>query len=98
MDTIEGTHESVQKYYGQVLHRSGDLKTNACCSTETMPEHLTKLSRKYWSSFTAVAHPFQQLWRAAPFWILVVEREGTFSWHLDWSWSRPFKRVPFQVL
>ncbi|HIA47292.1 MAG TPA: methyltransferase domain-containing protein [Candidatus Hydrogenedentes bacterium] len=43
MDTIEETHESVQIYYGQVLHRSGDLKTNACCSTETMPEHLRKL-------------------------------------------------------
>ncbi len=33
--------EFVQKYYGEVLERSGDLKTNACCTVETSPEHVT---------------------------------------------------------
>jgi len=45
MDTLEEMHESVQNYYGKVLHGTGDLKTNACCTVGTMPDHLTKLIR-----------------------------------------------------
>ena len=32
--------ESVKEYYGQVLSGSDDLKTNACCTDEAMPEFL----------------------------------------------------------
>lgn len=32
--------ESVQDYYGRVLQSSADLKTSACCLTETLPRHV----------------------------------------------------------
>ena len=43
MNTLEHTHDSVQDYYGQVLHSSEDLKTNACCSLDAIPTHLKQL-------------------------------------------------------
>ena len=33
-------HQSVQKYYGEVLQGSEDLQTNACCTPEGMPDHV----------------------------------------------------------
>ena len=45
MNTLEETHESVQDYYGKVLHGTDDLKTNACCSLDTIPEHLKEILR-----------------------------------------------------
>lgn len=30
----------VQKYYGEILQKSGDLKTNACCTVEAPPSHV----------------------------------------------------------
>lgn len=35
-------HESVQKYYGQELTKSEDLKTNACCTIAPPPENIKK--------------------------------------------------------
>lgn len=35
--------ESVQNYYGEVLKSSKDLKTNACCTLETIPYYLRQL-------------------------------------------------------
>lgn len=35
--------EQVRHYYGEVLKSSSDLKTGACCATETVPEHLRSL-------------------------------------------------------
>ncbi len=32
----------VQRYYGEVLQSSADLKTNACCTTDAPPEYLTR--------------------------------------------------------
>lgn len=37
------TLEQVRRYYGEVLNSTDDLKTGACCATETMPEHLLTL-------------------------------------------------------
>lgn len=34
------TSDPIQQYYGETLTGSGDLKTGACCSPESMPEHL----------------------------------------------------------
>lgn len=45
MNTLEETHESVQDYYGKVLYGTDDLKTNACCSLDTIPEHLKQILR-----------------------------------------------------
>lgn len=39
-DTIS---ESVQRYYGEVLQSSSDLKTSACCSIDAMPTYLKAL-------------------------------------------------------
>lgn len=36
----------VQDYYGSVLQSSGDLRTTACCSIDTLPEHLRELLAK----------------------------------------------------
>lgn len=33
------THAQVQRYYGEVLGGSADLKTSACCSPESLPRH-----------------------------------------------------------
>lgn len=43
METAENIHESVQDYYGHVLHGSEDLKTNACCSLDAVPAHIQRL-------------------------------------------------------
>lgn len=37
------THEDVRHYYGDVLQSSRDLKTGACCPTESMPAWLRPL-------------------------------------------------------
>lgn len=39
-------HESVQDYYGSVLQGSQDLKTNACCTPDDMPDHLKAILSK----------------------------------------------------
>ena len=36
----ETTYDKVQEYYGKVLSSSQDLKTDACCSLDTMPPHI----------------------------------------------------------
>ena len=36
-------HDTVQDYYGKQLAGSKDLKTDACCTTDSMPEHLKPL-------------------------------------------------------
>lgn len=36
-------NQSVQSYYGQVLQSSEDLKTSACCTVDSMPQHLRAL-------------------------------------------------------
>lgn len=33
-------HEDVQEYYGKVLEKSDDLKTNACCTPDDVPAYL----------------------------------------------------------
>ena len=35
--------ETVKDYYGRVLQSSADLKTSACCTADSMPEHLRLL-------------------------------------------------------
>ena len=36
MDVLKET----QHYYGDVLKKSSDLKTNACCTMESIPNHV----------------------------------------------------------
>ncbi len=36
-------HEEVRHYYGEVLQSTGDLKTGACCPSESMPPSLRSL-------------------------------------------------------
>lgn len=38
--------ESVKEYYGKVLKSSQDLKTSACCTTESMPFHLREILKE----------------------------------------------------
>mgnify|MGYP000022795087 CR=1 FL=1 len=35
-------HEEVKDYYGKVLSKSEDLKTNACCTSSDLPQHVKK--------------------------------------------------------
>ena len=35
--------QSIREYYGQVLQSSADLKTSACCLTESMPPHVSAI-------------------------------------------------------
>ena len=40
MKPMAQTQQEVQKYYGEVLKNSTDLKTSACCDIQAMPDHL----------------------------------------------------------
>ena len=40
------TIEQVKEYYGKILESTNDLKTNACCSTETMPKKHKDILKK----------------------------------------------------
>lgn len=42
MESTE-VHAEVQRYYGEVLATSADLKTNACCPTESIPQAYRQL-------------------------------------------------------
>jgi SAM-dependent methyltransferase len=35
--------QSIREYYGQVLKSSKDLKTSACCSTDSLPHHVRSI-------------------------------------------------------
>lgn len=37
--------ESVKEYYGRILKSNQDLKTSACCTTDSMPAHLREILR-----------------------------------------------------
>ncbi|MDF0751539.1 hypothetical protein NLU14_15030 [Marinobacter sp. 71-i] len=39
-------HDQVKDYYGKVLGKSEDLRTNACCTDEAMPNHLKRIVGK----------------------------------------------------
>lgn len=41
-----GVSNGVKTYYGKILKSKEDLKTNACCSTETMPLELGEIAKK----------------------------------------------------
>ena len=38
--------ESVKEYYGKILKSNQDLKTNACCTAESMPVHLREILKE----------------------------------------------------
>ena len=38
--------ESVKEYYGKILKSNQDLKTSACCTTESMPLHLREILKE----------------------------------------------------
>lgn len=46
MRSSEMTLAAVSDYYGRVLQRSQDLKTNACCTAESMPVALRPIAAK----------------------------------------------------
>lgn len=41
--TTQNTHEIVKSYYGKELKSSSDLKTNACCTVDSYPEHIKSI-------------------------------------------------------
>ncbi len=40
------SHAEVRDYYGKTLQSSADLKTNACCTPDAMPDHLKPILAK----------------------------------------------------
>ena len=38
--------DSVKEYYGKILSGNRDMKTSACCSTESLPPHHRKILRE----------------------------------------------------
>lgn len=40
------TRESVQDYYGKVLKTNQDLKTNACCTADSLPAHVKPIVKE----------------------------------------------------
>lgn len=43
MKSIDTVQVEVQKYYSQEIQTSSDLKTGACCTNESIPEHLKSI-------------------------------------------------------
>lgn len=43
MDTSKKGLDSVKEYYGKILKTNQDLKTSACCTTDSMPVHLREI-------------------------------------------------------
>jgi ubiquinone/menaquinone biosynthesis C-methylase UbiE len=39
-------HDDVKEYYGNVLQQSEDLKTNACCTSSSLPKHVKQALSK----------------------------------------------------
>ncbi|MBE7506926.1 MAG: methyltransferase domain-containing protein [Planctomycetia bacterium] len=64
MTTQSPTHETVREYYGRVLKRSSDLKTDACCSPNGMPGHIrsimTQLAPEIVERFYGCGSPIPQ--------------------------------------
>ncbi|TKJ36199.1 MAG: methyltransferase type 11 [Planctomycetes bacterium B3_Pla] len=44
-DVLQSDHsyDSVKEYYGKVVQKTSDLKTEACCSTQKIPHHLAEV-------------------------------------------------------
>ena len=61
MGVEQSSVESVQEYYGKVLDSTDDLKTSACCSTDTVPQHhkeiLSKIDDEVLSRFYGCGSP-----------------------------------------
>jgi len=45
-DEQVSTTQSVQEYYGKILQKTEDLKTNACCTSGAPPRHIDECIRK----------------------------------------------------
>lgn len=43
---MPSTIDSVKEYYGSILKNSNDLKTNACCSPDSLPAHIKNILRQ----------------------------------------------------
>lgn len=46
MEKIREKIENVKEYYGNILQTTRDLKTNACCSMESLPLYIQKILEK----------------------------------------------------
>ncbi len=46
MKNTEEKIENVKEYYGNILQTTRDLKTNACCSMESLPLYIQKILEK----------------------------------------------------
>ncbi len=57
----QASRKDVQDYYGKVLKTKEDLKTSACCSTESMPPHIraimSQLNNEILSKFYGCGSP-----------------------------------------
>ena len=40
MNNSDKTYEQTKEYYGKILQKSTDLKTNACCTSIKYPKHI----------------------------------------------------------
>ncbi len=40
MNNLDKTYEQTKEYYGKILQKSTDLKTNACCTSIKYPKHI----------------------------------------------------------
>ena len=40
VDLLNQKKEDVKNYYGKILKTNNDLKTSACCSIESFPDHI----------------------------------------------------------
>jgi len=61
--------KTVKQYYGEALHSTSDLKTNACCTLDTVPDHIRKvlplihdeIKSKYYGCGSPIPHAIDGL-------------------------------------
>ncbi|MDE2026972.1 MAG: methyltransferase domain-containing protein [Candidatus Omnitrophica bacterium] len=46
LSTADSRKEEVKKYYGKMLKNNDDLKTSACCTTDTLPDDIKSIIKK----------------------------------------------------
>lgn len=46
LSTPDSRKEEVKKYYGKMLKNNDDLKTSACCTTDTLPDEIKSVIKK----------------------------------------------------
>ena len=79
---------AIREYYGKVLQDKRDLKTNACCCVESIPEShreiLAEIDGEVLEKFYRSVLPFHRRWPDARCSTWAAAPDGMFIWSRAW--------------